>query len=115
MMVMNVQLVASILPKRRSIMAGTGLQSFKAPEPEMPPTELATELVKAELQEFRLYVVVCIKNASFGIADGDMHSRRDLACSFPFIHDACLMGSQTAGKHLLVLNHAKQEVIRGPY
>ena len=88
----NVQLVDSMF-KLRSIRAGTEFQSFKEPESEVPPIELVTELVKVELQEFRLYVVVCIKNASFGITDGDMYPRQDLACFFLVIHDNSLMGS----------------------
>ena len=90
----NVQSVDSMF-KLRSIIAGTEFQSFKEPESEVPPIELVTELVKVELQEFRLYVVVCIKNASFGITDGDMYPRQELACFFPIIHDNNVMGSHS--------------------
>lgn len=78
--------------KLSPISASAELQPFEEPDPEVPPVELVTELVKVELQELRLYVVVCIKNAPFGVADGNMHPRQDLAHFFLVIHDNSLVG-----------------------
>lgn len=93
----NIQLVNSMF-KLSPISASAEFQPFEEPKPEVPPVELVTELVKVELQELRLYVVVCVKNASFSVADGDMHPRQDLAHFLLVIHDNSLMGS-----HNLVL------------
>lgn len=66
---------------------------LKKPESEIPAVELVTELVEVELQEFSLYVVVCVEYAPFGVADGDMHPRQDLARFLLVIHDESLVGS----------------------
>ena len=55
------------------------LKPLKKPESEIPSVELITELVEVELQELRLYVMVGVKDAPFGVADGDMHPRQDLS------------------------------------
>ena len=68
------------------------LKPFKEPQPEMSSVELVTELVEVELQELRLYVMVGVKYAPFGVADGDMHPRQDLAHFLLVIHDDGLMG-----------------------
>ena len=77
--------------KLSPISASAKLQPFEEPEPEVPPVELVIELVKVELQELRLYVVVCIENAPFGVADGDMHPKQDLAHFLLVIHDNSLV------------------------
>ena len=78
--------------KLRPVSASAEFQPFEEPESEVSSVELVTELVKVELQEFRLYVVVCIENAPFGVADGDMHPRQDLAHFLLVIHDNSLVG-----------------------
>ncbi len=65
---------------------------LKKPESEIPSVELVTELVEVELQELSLYVMVGIKYAPFGVADGDMHPRQDLSHFLLVIHDDGLMG-----------------------
>ena len=87
----NIQLVNSMF-KLSPISASAEFQPFEEPNPEVPPVELVTELVEVKLQELRLYVVVCIKNAPFGVADGDMHPRQDLAHFLLVIHDNSLVG-----------------------
>lgn len=79
--------------KFSSISASTELQPFEDLESEVTPVEPVTELVKVELKEFILYVMVGVKDVPFGIADGDMHPRQDLAHFFLVIHGNSLVGS----------------------
>lgn len=88
----NIQLVNSMF-KLSSISASAEFQSFEESKSEVSAVELVTEFVKVELQEFRIYVVVCIENAPFCIADGDMHPRQDLTHFLLVIHDNSLVGS----------------------
>ena len=74
------------------ISASAEFQPFEKPKSEVPPVKLVTELIKVELQKLRLYVVVCVENAPFGVADGDMHPRQDLAHFLLVIHDNSLVG-----------------------
>ena len=76
----------------RPISASAEFQPFEQSESEVPPIELVAELIKVELQEFRLYVMVCVENAPFGIADGDMHPRQYLAHFLLVLHDYSLVG-----------------------
>ena len=52
---------------------------FKESESEIPSVELITELVEVKLEKLSFYVMVGIKDASFGVADGNMHPRQDLS------------------------------------
>ena len=79
--------------KLSSIIASAEFQSFEESKSKVSAVELVTELVEVELQEFRLNVVVCIENAPFCIADGDMHPRQDLTHFLLVIHDNSLVGS----------------------
>ena len=66
---------------------------FKESESEVSSVELVTELVEVKLEELRFYVMVGVKDAPFGIADGNMHPRQDLSHFLLVIHDDGLMGS----------------------
>ena len=79
--------------KLSSISASTEFQPLKEPKTEIPSVELVAEFVKVELQEFRLYVMVGVKDAPLGVADGDMHPRQNLSDFFLVIHDNGLVGS----------------------
>ena len=61
----NIQLVNSMF-KLSSISASTEFQPLKEPKTEIPSVELVAEFVKVELQEFRLYVMVGVKDAPLG-------------------------------------------------
>ena len=65
--------------KLSSISASTEFQPLKEPKTEIPSVELVAEFVKVELQEFRLYVMVGVKDAPLGVADGDMYPRQNLS------------------------------------
>ena len=88
----NIQLVNSMF-KLSSISASTEFQPLKEPKTEIPSVELVAEFVKVELQEFRLYVMVGVKDAPLGVADGDMYPRQNLSDFFLVIHDNGLVGS----------------------
>ena len=79
--------------KLSSISASTEFQPLKEPTTEIPSVELVAEFVKVELQEFRLYVMVGVKDAPLGVADGDMYPRQNLSDFFLVIHDNGLVGS----------------------
>ena len=61
--------------KVRPIRTCAKFEPVKESEAQIPSVELITELVKVELQEFRLYVMVGVKDAPLGVADGDMYPR----------------------------------------
>ena len=84
--------------KLSSIIASAEFQSFEESKSKVSAVELVTELVKVELQELRLYVMVSVQYAPFSIADGNMHPRQDLTHFLLVIHDNSLVGS-----HNLVL------------
>ena len=77
----NIQLVNSMF-KLSSISASTEFQPLKEPKTEIPSVELVAEFVKVELQEFRLYVMVGVKDAPLGVADGDMYPRQNFPTFF---------------------------------
>ena len=70
----NIQLVNSMF-KLSSISASTEFQPLKEPKTKIPSVELVAEFAKVELQEFHLYVMVGVKDAPLGVADGDMYPR----------------------------------------
>lgn len=59
------------------IHASAKLKSVKEPETEIPPVELVAELVEIELKELGFYVMVGIKYAPLGVADGNVYPWQD--------------------------------------
>lgn len=62
----------------RSISTCTEPKPFTKVKAEISSVELIAELIEIELQELSLDIVICIKNTTFGIADGYMYPREHL-------------------------------------
>ena len=61
----------------RPIHASAKFKSVKEPEAEIPPVELVAKLVEVELKELGFYVMISIKYAPLGIADGNVYPWQD--------------------------------------
>lgn len=75
----------------RSISTCAKLKPFKKAEAEISSVELIAELIEIELEELGLDIVICVKNTTFGIADGYMYPREHLANHGLVPHDISLM------------------------
>ena len=65
----------------RSVSTCTEFEPFKKVEAEISPVELIAELIEIELQEVCFDIVIRVKNAALGIADGYVYPREYSAAS----------------------------------
>ena len=80
----------------RSVSTCTEFEPFKKVEAEISPVELIAELIEIELQEVCFDIVIRVKNATFGIADGYVYLREYSADHNLVLHDISFMsGNRT--------------------
>jgi hypothetical protein len=73
-------------------------QSIKRVRLEVSPIELVAELIKVELQDFLLYVMVGVKNVAFGVADRCLHPWEHLSnYCLSFYHIGFMSDKDTMG------------------
>ena len=75
----------------RSVSTCAEFKSFKKVEAEISPVELIAEPIEIELQEVRLDIVIRVKNAAPGIADGYVYPREYSADHGLVLHDISFM------------------------
>ena len=96
--------------KLRPIRTCAKFESVKEPEPEIPSVELVAELVEVQLQELGLYVMVRVQYASFGIADGNVHPRKDFPHTLFVVRNNGMVGGC---RPLLFKDAITAEPVRG--
>ena len=80
----------------RSVSTCAEFEPFKKVEAEISPVELIAELIEIELQEVFLDIVIRVKNAALGIADGCVYPREHSADPGLVLHDISFMsGNRT--------------------
>ena len=81
----------------RSVSICAAFEPFKKVEAEISPVELIAELIEIELQEVRLDIMIRVKNAALGIADGYVYPREHSADPGLVLHDISFM----SGNHTI--------------
>ena len=82
----------------RSVSTCAEFKPFKKVEAEISPVELIAELIEIEeLQEVCFDIVIRVKNATFGIADGYVYPREYSADHNLVLHDISFM----SGNHTI--------------
>ena len=82
--------------KVRPVGTSAKLKPIEKVETEMSSVELIAELIEIELQELTLDVVIRVKNASLGIADGNMHPWENFPHKGLVLHDIRIMIANNA-------------------
>ena len=75
----------------RSVSICAEFKPFKKVEAEISPVELIAELIEIELQEVFLDIMIRVKNAAPGIADGYVYPRKYSADPGLVLHDISFM------------------------
>ena len=82
--------------KIRPVGTSAKLKPIEKVETEMSSVELIAELIEIELQEVCFDIVIRVKNATFGIADGYVYPREYSADHGLVLHDISFMsGNRT--------------------
>ncbi len=81
----------------RSVSTCAEFKPFKKVEAEISPVELIAELIEIELPEVCFDIVIRVKNATFGIADGYVYPREYSADHNLVLHDISFM----SGNHTI--------------
>ncbi len=75
----------------RPISACAKFKPVEQVKSEISSVELIAELIEIELQEVCLDIVICVKNAALGIADGYVYPREHSADHGLVLHDISFM------------------------